>query len=80
MEELEDGYWSISSDHDLFRVVNGSQRLYKVANISEALQEMAKAHEQLAQAMLEPFARRCREQVTGFCMFLRDRRMFYHFN
>jgi hypothetical protein len=78
--ELEDGYWSIFSEHDLFRVVNGSKRLYKVSSISEALQDMAQSHEKLATAMLDAFGKRCRQQVAGFCMFQRDRRMYYHFN
>lgn len=80
VDELEDGFWMIYCDHDLFRIVNGSHFINKAISVTEALQDLAKTHQRLAEAMMEPFAKKCKVAIETHCAWLRDRRAFYHLN
>jgi hypothetical protein len=80
VEELADGQWTICSTLDLFMVANGSPVISNVSSVTEALQELSKVHPALAEAMLEPFVKRCQEAVNHYCGWNRDQKMYYHRN
>jgi hypothetical protein len=80
VDELEDGFWLIFCNHDLFRIVNGSNTIQKANSVTEALQDLAKTHQSLADAMLEPFVKKCKLSIEAYSSWVRDRRTFYHLN
>lgn len=80
VEGDEDGNWSIYCDHEFFKVVNGNGTIFKKASVSEALKELGKTHKALADAMLEPFGKECKQAVERYCGWVRDRKMMFHWN
>ena len=55
LEELEDGFWNVSCDHDLFRLIMGSRKVQKAESLTEVLQEIGKVNLVLMNAMWTPF-------------------------
>lgn len=80
VDELEDGYWLIFCNHDLFRIVNGSNTIHKANSVTEELHDLAKTNQILADAMLEPFVKKCMLAIEAYSGWVRDRRTFYHLN